>query len=122
MRISTPFRRGATWAILPWVVTITYLLAFIVVLVRRIVWPVGDATDVIEPGILALPWSLLLAWEIIGVKRDGAFAVVAVSGSVNAALIFFLSRWALSVWRRPLTVVSLSADSCPEPNDSNRRD
>ena len=75
---------------IPIALTTTYLLVYMIVLVRNVVWSVGDQTDVIRAGIAPFPIGLLLSFSYPG-DRNGAFVAVSLAAAFNA-VIFFLSR------------------------------
>ena len=77
---------------IPITLTIAYLLIYATVLVRNVVWSIGDQTDVIRAGFAAFPVGLFLSFAYPG-ERNGAFVAVSLAAVLNAVAIFYLSSW-----------------------------
>ncbi len=75
----------------PFVAVTAYAGIFLAVLIKNIVWPVGDQTDVIRAGIAAFPLGLIASFAYPG-SRSGAFLAVSVCAAINAVAIYFLAR------------------------------
>jgi hypothetical protein len=76
---------------IPLVAAAIYAGIFLAVLIKSIVWSVGDQTDVIRAGIAAFPLGLIVSFAYPG-GRNGAFAAVAVCAAINAVVIYFIVR------------------------------
>jgi hypothetical protein len=70
---------------------IVYCAIFLSVLIKNVIWPVGDQTDVIHAGIAAFPLGLVVSFAYPG-GREGAFVAVSVCAAINAAAIYLLAR------------------------------
>ena len=77
---------------LPGVLAASYALLFSAVLIKNVIWPVGDQTDVIRVGIAAFPLGLIMSLAYPG-GRDGAFVAVAICGALNAVILYFAVTW-----------------------------
>jgi hypothetical protein len=72
---------------LPHLLTTGYAFFYSAVLVKNVVYSVGDQTDVIRAGIAAFPLGLLLSFAYPG-GRTGAFVAVSCCALLNAIAIF----------------------------------
>jgi hypothetical protein len=79
---------------LPLIVAGGQFIFFLNVLVRRMIWPVGDATDVLVPAVAALPWGGLAVFFPGG--RNGAYVFVFLLGLLNAIFIWAVVRAVLN--------------------------
>jgi hypothetical protein len=77
---------------LPAVLAASYALLFAAVLMKNVIWPIGDQTDVIRAGIAAFPLGLIMSLSYPG-GRDGAFVAVAICGALNTVILYFAIRW-----------------------------
>jgi len=77
---------------IPAILTVAYLIIFAIVFVKNVYWPVGDQTDVIRVGIASFPIGFFLSFAYPG-GRNGAFLAVSLPALLNAAAIFYVSRW-----------------------------
>jgi hypothetical protein len=77
---------------LPMLLAGIYALFFTAVLVKNVIWSVGDQTDVIRVGLAAFPLGLITSFVYPG-GREGAFVAVGVCGALNTWVIYLLSRW-----------------------------
>jgi hypothetical protein len=71
--------------------TALYFLFFVGVLIKNVIWSVGDQTDVIRAGAAAFPLGLIVSVGYPG-GRTGALLAVAICGLINCLLVFFFSR------------------------------
>ncbi len=76
---------------LPTIAAAIYAVFFAAVLIKNIVWSVGDQTDVIRAGFAAFPLGVIMSFAYPG-GRNGAFVAVAFCGAFNTALIYFLIK------------------------------
>ena len=79
-----PLMRGFR-RIAPPIATALYLAFFGVVLIRNVVWPVGDETDVLRVAAAALPSGALLV--VFPGDRNQAFWFLGVCAMVNACAL-----------------------------------
>lgn len=77
------FRRIA-----PAIATALYLAFFGVVLIRNVVWPAGDETDVLRVAAAALPSGVLLV--VFPGDRNQAFWFLGVCAMINAVLLYLI--------------------------------
>lgn len=87
MAVMTNARRR-----IPFVAATVYAGIFLAVLIKNIVWPVGDQTDVIRAGIAAFPLGLIVSFAYPG-GRNGAFVTVSACAAINAVAIYFIARY-----------------------------
>lgn len=99
----------------------TYYLLFIAVLVKRIIWLVGDQTDVLIPAVAALPWGALVFFYPGG--RNGAFVFVAVLGTLNAVSIWAVARLVVIglTRRKPDTMLGLGGPASQTGAEHNEQ-
>ena len=76
---------------LPLTAAAIYSWIFLSVLVKNVVWPVGDQTDVIRAGVAAFPLGLIASFAYPGGRND-AFVVVSACAAINAAAIYLIVR------------------------------
>jgi hypothetical protein len=77
---------------LPLILSAAYLVMYAAVLLKNVVWSVGDQTDVVRTGIAAFPLGLLISVGYPG-GRAGAFMAVSVAAVLNALIILVVSQW-----------------------------
>jgi hypothetical protein len=70
---------------------IVYAGIFATVLIKNVVWSVGDQTDVIRAGLAAFPLGLIASFAYPG-GRNGAFVAVSICAVINALAIYILAR------------------------------
>jgi hypothetical protein len=77
---------------LPFIVAGSYAAVYLAVLLKNVIWSVGDQTDVIRTGMAAFPLGLVASLTFPG-GRNGAFIAVSVCAAVNVVVLFLLTRW-----------------------------
>jgi hypothetical protein len=75
--------------IAPAIATALYLAFFGAVLIRNVVWPVGDETDVLRVAAAALPSGVLLV--VFPGDRNQAFWFLGVCAMINAMLLYLIA-------------------------------
>jgi hypothetical protein len=85
-------KKGYLMRRIPVILTVAYLAIVAIVLVKNVIWSIGDQTDVIRVGLATFPIGLILSFVYPG-GRNGAFVAVSLPALLNAAVIFYLSRW-----------------------------
>jgi hypothetical protein len=76
---------------LPLLLAIAYAASYVAVLVKNVVFSVGDQTDVIRAGIAAWPLGWVLSYTYPG-GRNGAFIAVSCCALLNTLAIFYYIR------------------------------
>jgi hypothetical protein len=76
---------------LPILLALAYAAFYVAVLVKNVIYSVGDQTDVIRAGIAALPLGWVLAFTYPG-GRNGAFVAVSCCALLNTIAIFFYTH------------------------------
>jgi hypothetical protein len=76
---------------LPILLSLAYAAFYVAVLVKNVIYSVGDQTDVIRAGIAALPLGWVLSLTYPG-ERNGAFVAVSCCALLNTIAIFYFTR------------------------------
>ena len=76
---------------LPILLALAYAAFYVAVLVKNVIYSVGDQTDVIRAGIAAFPLGWILSLKYPG-GRNGAFVAVSCCALLNTLAIYYYTR------------------------------